>query len=234
MYPTTAKRLSTSMAGLLLGACLGATGQAWGASIHCAAARDNVEKAICATPALLGADGKLADGFAERLRQCPAARRALLRQTQKFWLRDRNNCANLLSESEAAVRQCVSDRMAERSAQFERIGVSCDLDAVADQYRFVDPGYLLRFAARYEGRQVAVSGSLRLDSCDDPKASRVTGKLRPQPPQGDSFPVRFKAMPDLRREWVCDQNPASHFQGTVRREGPTFYLYLSDLLGEPL
>jgi len=234
MLKTTTEHLFASMAGLLLGACLGVAIPAWSASINCAAARDNVDKAICATPALLAADGKLADGFAERLRQCPAAQRALLRQTQKFWLRDRNNCANLLSESEAAVRQCVSDRMAERSAQFERIGASCDLDAVADQYRFVDPGYLLRFASRYEGRQVAVVGSLRLDSCDDPKASSVTGKLRPQPPQGDSFPVRFKAMPDLRREWVCDQNPASRFQGTVRREGGKFYLYLSDLLGEPL
>lgn len=222
------------MAGLLLAACLTASGTASGASINCAAARDNVEKAICASSALMDADRRIADGFGQRLLQCPAGQRALLRQTQKFWLRDRNNCANLLSDSGAAVTRCVADRMAERSAQFERIGAACDLDAVADRYRFVDPGYLLRFASRYEGRQVAVFGSVRLDSCDDPKASPVTGKLRQLPVNGDSVPVRFKAMSALQREWLCAQNPASHWQGTVRSEGGTFYLYLPDLLGEPL
>jgi uncharacterized protein YecT (DUF1311 family) len=209
-------------------------GPACSASINCTAASDNVEKTICATPALMATDGRIAEAFAARLEQCKPQQRAQLRQTQKFWLRDRNNCANLLHEGGAVVGQCIDDRMAERLAQLERIGAACDLDAVAGQYRFVDPSYLARFASRYEGREVAVFGSIRLDSCDDPKVSHLTGRLRPVPARDSGFPVRFKAMPALRHEWMCDQNPASHWQGVVRREGGSFYLYLSDLLGEPL
>lgn len=41
-------------------------------------------------------------------------------------------------------------------------------------------------------------------------------------------------MPDERREWLCDQNPASHWRGIVRRDEGEFYLYLTDMLGESL
>jgi uncharacterized protein len=92
-----------------------ASAPAAAAPIRCGAAYDNVEKAICATPALMDADRKIADAFAKRLAQCAPPRRAQLRQTQKFWLRDRNNCANLLSDTDTALKQCVAATMAERS-----------------------------------------------------------------------------------------------------------------------
>jgi uncharacterized protein len=217
---------------ILLGATFG--GHARSAPIDCGAVQGNVEKAICGAPQLIATDLRLSDAFARRLGACTGPQRGLLRQTQHFWLRDRNNCANVLEQGDDAVRQCVADRMAERMAQLDRIGTSCDLDAVAGQYRFVDPGYLARFAPRYTDREVAVWGSLRLDSCDDAKASRLTGKLSQPSGKGVAFPVRFKAMPELRREWLCNRDPASHWQGTVRREGGKAYLYLSDILGEPL
>lgn len=217
---------------VLLGAAFGASAQA--APIDCRAAHDNVEKAICAAPPLLATDASLSRTFAARVAQCPEAQRSLLRQTQHFWLRDRNNCANIVEEGEGALKQCVADRMAERIAQFERIGASCKLDTVAGEYRFVDPGYLARFAGRYEGKTVAVSGSLRLDSCSNAKSPRLTGKLRPRSGKGAGFPVRFQAMSDLQRERLCNQQPSAHWRGIVRGDGGRFYLYLSDILGEPV
>lgn len=217
---------------VLLGAAFG--GHAQGAAIDCAAAHGNVEKAMCGAPQLLVMDARLSDAFERRLAQCSAPRRSLLRQTQHFWLRDRNNCANILEQGNEAVKQCAVARMAERMAQFERIGASCNLDAVAGEYRYVDPGYVRSFASRYEGREVSVWGELRLDSCGNAKTSGLTGKLGHVSGKGAGFPVRFKAMSDLQRERLCNQQPSAHWQGVVRRDGGRFYLYLSDILGEPV
>jgi uncharacterized protein YecT (DUF1311 family) len=219
---------------IVLGMLLVANAHAVAAPINCHAMVDNVEKAICATPALMDGDRKIADTFAARLKQCAPPQRAQLRQTQNFWLRDRNSCANLLSDTDSEVKRCVAVTMAQRGRQLDRIGAACDLDAVADQYLFVDPDYLARFAARYEGKDVWVAGSVRLDRCDDPNASNLIGKVIQLHGTRKRFPVRFKAMPDERREWLCDQNPFSHWYGTVRRDGDKFYLFLTDLLGEPL
>jgi hypothetical protein len=41
-------------------------------------------------------------------------------------------------------------------------------------------------------------------------------------------------MPAGKREWLCAQNPSSSWQGTVRQDAGGFYLYLTDILGDPL
>jgi uncharacterized protein YecT (DUF1311 family) len=216
---------------MLLGVGIGTQAQC--ASIDCKAPRlDNVEKAICASPALMTSDRSLAEAYTRRLAQCPPQQRTLLRQTQKFWLRDRNACANALSDGEGAVERCVAARMSERAAHMERIGNGCDLASVAGEYRYVDSDYLATVASRYVGREVSVWGGIRLSSCDV-KSSDVSATLESMPGKG-GFPVRFKAMPPLKREWLCAQNPASHWQGTVRQDAGGFYLYLTDILGDPL
>lgn len=221
---------------MLLSAGIGAN--ALCASIDCRAPRlGNVEKAICGSPELMSSDRGIAEVFLRRLAQCPAPQRTLLRQTQKFWLRDRNACANALSDGEGAMTRCVIERMAERAAQLDRIGEACDLASVAGQYRYVDSDYLARFASRYVGREVSVWGGIALSSCDS-SSSSLTAKISSisgrSAGRSDGFPVRFKAMPAGKREWLCGQNPASHWQGTVRQDAGGFYLYLTDILGDPL
>jgi uncharacterized protein YecT (DUF1311 family) len=208
--------------------------EAFCASIDCKAPRlDNVEKAICGSPELMASDRDIAEVFVRRLAQCAPRQRTLLRQTQKFWLRDRNACANALSEGEDAMKRCVAEKMDERAVQLRRIGDTCDLDSVAGEYRYVDSDYLATVASRYVGREVSVWGGIRLSSCDV-NSSSLTAKLQSMPGKDGSFPVRFKAMPPLKREWLCAQNPASHWQGTVRQDAGEFYLYLTDILGDPL
>jgi uncharacterized protein len=210
----------------------GLAAPALSAPMACKAAATPVEKAMCASPALVSADRKMAAAFAQRLQQCPPSAQPLLRQTQTFWLRERNDCSNALSESSEAVARCAAGRMAERIAQLERIGAACNLDAVSDAYRDVDADYIAAHAQEYVGKQVAVWAAIQLTSCDvqssDLTATLTSGRGKA------GFPAHFKAMPPLRREWVCAQRPSSSWQGTVRQEHGVVYLYLTDLLGEPL
>jgi uncharacterized protein len=217
----------------LIGALACLAGPAASAPMNCAAAATPVEKAMCASPVLVAADRKMAAAFAQRLAQCPESEREQLRHTQKFWLRDRNACSNLLSDDDPqAVARCAADRMNERIAQLSRIGAACKLDAVAEEYRYVDTDYLAAHAGAYEDREVSAWGDMRLTTCDV-RSSDLTGMLEPEAGKS-GFPVRFKALSALQRERLCARNPAAHWTGTVRREGGTTFLYLRDLLGEPL
>lgn len=215
----------------LLAAGLGAPALA--APMTCAAAATPVEKAICASPTLVAADRKMAAAFSRRLAQCPEERRAELRQTQKFWLRDRNTCSNALSEDDPeAVDRCAAERMNERIGQLERIGAACELDAVAEEYRHVDTAYLAAHAYAYDKREVSVWGGIAMGSCD-PQSADLSAQLVSEAGKA-GFPVRFKALSALQREWLCAQRPSSSWKGVVRNEGGVVFLYLRDLLGEPL
>jgi len=218
---------------LVAAALAGPGAPASAASMKCEAAATPVEKAICANPALVAADSKMAAAFARRLDQCPESARAELRQTQRFWLRDRNACSNALSEDDPeAVARCAADRMNERIGQIERIGAACDLNAVAEEYRYVDTAYLAAHAYAYDKREVSVAGGIRMGSCNA-RSEDLTAKLASEPGKAD-FPVRFKSLSALQREWLCAQRPVSSWKGMVRNEGGVVFLYLSDLLGEPL
>jgi uncharacterized protein YecT (DUF1311 family) len=222
-----------------LGACIasgllaGLAAPALSAPMTCTAAATPVEKAICASPTLVAADRKMAAAFAQRLGQCPPSEQALLRQTQRFWLRDREACSNALSEGgNGAVARCAAERMAERGAQFGRIGATCNLDAVADAYRYVDADYMADHALQYVGKEVSVAGGIQMTSCDV-QSSDLTATLTSGPGKA-GFSVHFKAMSALQREWLCAQRPSSGWKGTVRQEHGVVYLYLTDILGGPL
>lgn len=207
-------------------------GPAHAAAMKCEAAATPVEKAICASPALVAADAKMAAAFARRLAQCPEPARAGLRQTQRFWLRDRNACSNALSEDDPdAVARCAADRMNERIGQLERIGAACELDAVAEEYRYVDTAYLAAHAYAYDKREVSVWGGIVMGSCDA-RSDDLTAKLVADDGKAE-FPVRFKSLSALQRERLCARRPASHWKGTVRNESGTVFLYLRELPGEP-
>ena len=223
-------RHAARLAGLLLATLAGV---APAASMRCDAAATPVEKAICASPALVAADRKMAAAFAQRLEQCPPSERARLRLTQKFWLRDRDACSNALSETDPqAVPRCAAGRMDERIAQLGRIGRECDLDALDGEYRYVDADYLAGHGAVYADKDVTVWGGIEMGSCAAGSAD-LTATLVSRPGTS-AVPVRFKAMPALQREWLCAQRPSSAWTGTVRREHGVLFLYLRDILGEPL
>lgn len=203
------------------------------APMTCKAAATPVEKAMCASPALVAADRKMAAAYARRLAQCQEPGRATLRQTQKFWLRDRNACSNLLSADDPeAVARCAAERMNERIGQLERIGAACELDAVSDEYRYVDSAYLAAHAYAYDQREVAVWGGIEMGSCAAGSGD-LSATLVSEPGKA-AFPVRFKALSALQREWLCAQRPSSSWKGVVRNEGGVVFLYLRDLLGEAL
>jgi len=221
------RHLGACIAGLLLAA------PALSAPMTCKAAATPVEKAMCASPDLVAADRKMAASFAQRLQQCPPSEQPLLRQTQKFWLRDRDACSNALSETDSgAVARCAAERMGERIAQLDRIGAACNLDAVSDEYRYVDADYLAAHGRQYVGKEVSVWAGIELTSCDV-QSDDLTATLRSGRGKAD-FSAHFKAMPPLRREWLCAQRPSSSWKGTVRQEHGVVYLYLTDILGEPL
>jgi uncharacterized protein YecT (DUF1311 family) len=218
----------------ILAALLSAAVFAQAAPIQCKKGMVGIEGVICENPGLRETDGHISDVFGQLLSQCPAAKRAALTQSQKFWLRDRNYCWNGPEITGRPIDRCVAERMAERLNQFDRIGSRCDLDAVAAEYRYVDPDYLLQFGDRYLDRQVTVAGTMFLGGCDS-QASDGTGYLAmADRKRQERFPVRFKAMPDREREFLCAQHPFSHWTGTVRRGERGNYLYLDNVLGSPL
>lgn len=225
---------------LLLAACTGALlvsavpAQAAMPPVDCATANTTVDKAICATPALLEQDREIARRYSDMAKFCIGERGAMLKETQHFWMRARNACSN---DAETAI-SCASDLNQARLGQFLEMGAACEFKDVAAQLNYVDPWFVNQFALQFEGVRTHVHGSVRLDDCsrgpDETQAAR--GMLREIGRRGkqDLLRVVFKSMPVLTREFLCARNPGSHWHGEVRLDADGPYLYLTDVLGAEL
>ena len=205
------------------------------APMHCAAARTDVEKTICADRQLLAQDQAISSRLDGLTRRC-AASRDLLVQGQKFWLRERSDCRNVegVFDKPDGLRACLAARMDQRLRQLDGFGAGCDAAALAGTYRFVDVDYLLRYGERYVGKTVTVWGSMDLASCSAPGAAPTAAVLVGKDPLRDRLRVAFSAMPAQQREFLCATSPSAHWQGTVKHDSQGNYLYLTDVLGQAL
>lgn len=203
------------------------------APIRCAAARDDVEQAICSHPALLAWDQAISVWLDALKQQCPAAQKLLV-EGQKFWLRERWDCRNVEGafDTPDALPSCLADRMDHRLRQLDGIGAGCDMTPLAAAYRFVDVDYLLRFSDSYLGKPVSLFGWIDLESCKAPGASPTAATVNDQ--THHRFRMKFSAMPAAQREFLCAKTPASHWTGTIQHDSEGNYLFLTDVLGEKL
>lgn len=121
-------------------------GSAQAASFDCKKASTAVEKAICADEALSGWDDQVNDSYRRLIDNAPSARVPSLRDAQRAWLRQRNQCAP------SDLRSCLSDSMKLRARQLQAAAdeESVALDrAIADIPR--DPAAAARNLRGYAG-----------------------------------------------------------------------------------
>lgn len=206
------------------------------ASINCAAASDDVEKTICGSTALLEKDRAIAIKLDANKKQCDSNSISLITTGQKFWLRDRWNCRNFdASYAEPdTLEKCLSLRMDERLLQLTNIGDRCNLESLSNSYRFVDVWYILKFIDKYMNRTVSVAGELVLQSCKTGQVNNTTAHLVGKNRSKEQLRVVFKSMPEVQREFLCAQNPFSHWEGIIKTDTIGNYLYLTDVLGTEL
>ncbi|MFN4143081.1 lysozyme inhibitor LprI family protein [Aestuariivirga sp.] len=80
-------------------------------AFDCAKARTEVEKAICADPALKQADDALGEAYAAAKSGLDPAGQAILAQSQKRWIARREFCSGMGEGMAACVRQQSEDRL---------------------------------------------------------------------------------------------------------------------------
>jgi uncharacterized protein len=218
----------------LSAAMLGMTGLASAAPMHCARARDDVEQAICARPALLAKDSAIAARLDVLKQQCPSLRQELVRG-QKFWLGERWDCRNQEGafSTPDGLPACLAQRMTERQRHLDAVD-RCDMTALRASYRMVDADYMLAHSAPYVGKTVSVSGVMLLASCKTPGAPSTEAAVQDLHVAHARFRVQFRSMPPSQRDFLCSEAPFSHWKGEVRHDAQGDYLYLSDVLGAAL
>jgi hypothetical protein len=189
-----------------------------------------VDKALCASPALAGQETAVQRTLERSRRLCPRSAR-LLDATQVFWRRELMACHNI-DPAGGAIETCIGERLRERQQQLQELPPACDFRRIAHAPRYVDPWYVLRFGDLYAGRAIKVHGGMQLDDCESGAAS-LAGHLEGQRP-GERLRVRFVSLPPEQREFLCAKRPSTHWSGTVERDASGPYLYLTDILGQPL
>jgi uncharacterized protein YecT (DUF1311 family) len=230
-------RLAASLTATFSAACLSSVAlvtAALAAPIDCSKAQSDVEHSICSRQDLLARDKAIAERLAALGQRCPASK-PLLRQGQRFWLRDRWDCRNGEGalEPDGSLAACLAERMGRRLQDLNGVAQGCDLSSLTASYRWVDTGYLKRFSQAHVGKTVSVFGSMKLDACRKTGADATRGAIVGEP-ASVRFPVRFSVMPALKKEFLCARYPAAHWRGIVRDDGDGAYLYLSDILGDKL
>lgn len=205
------------------------------ASIACSLAKDDVEKTICSHPSLTAQDKAISDRLDSLERACPSLRMLLI-QGQKFWLRERWDCRNVegVFEKPDGLATCLASQMEQRLLRLNDVPEKCNPTPLIGGYRFVDPGYLGRFSNHYIGRTVSVFGSMDLESCRTSGTASTTATIVGNSSRHERFRVIFSAMPEGEREFLCAQHPAAHWKGVVKKDAQGSYLFLSDVLGNPL
>lgn len=197
------------------------------AGIACTHAEQGVEAAICAQPALLQADQRIAIAFARLRAAFQGEDAASFIAGQKLWLIERNNCSNAKATGEFPdVDSCLASRMEQRASLLEQLAPTHEaLMATVAGYRFVEPAYVSRYADAYAGHQVNVAGSLLLDACDGKHAASLDGRIQHK---GGSLTARFAKLDPERIEALCHQKPFAWWPGTIQLEHGKPYLLVSE------
>lgn len=146
---------------------------------------------------------------------------ARLRQEQLFWWGQHNDCSNF-----GHVTTCEQSAVAGRLKYIASV-MRCSGNP--KYYPFADPWYILRHPLVYNNAPVNVRGSVLPSSCS-PSSTSLAGKLQ----QYGSLPVLFKSLPPAEREFLCDKNPSSWWDGKIWLIDRKPTLYLTDILGAAL
>lgn len=118
---------------LLLAACIG--GSAHAASFDCKKAASAVEKAICGDDRLSGLDEQVHESYGRVMDSAPSANMPALRDDQRGWLKQRNQCAptelDCLADAMAQRVRALGVAAAEENAALDRIIASIPTDPAA-------------------------------------------------------------------------------------------------------
>ena len=80
------------LAGLLCAMLAGSSPATAGASYNCSAVENVAEHTVCINPELAGLDRKMAETYFDVRRQLPKASRRAITESQRNFLRQRDNC----------------------------------------------------------------------------------------------------------------------------------------------
>jgi uncharacterized protein len=190
------------------------------ASVDCSSARlGAAERETCASPDLIRLTAKV-DDLTARLEGTLRGRdREALVDTEKPFLRQRDNCSN----EGPNVRQCVERLLRHRLDALSAAATSpASILTETTQYTFLDVPYFRTWGSGLAGRRIRVWGRMTLDPGPTP-ASRVRGAIRdPSTTRGGPYVTAiFKSMNETRATWFYDaKKPIGYWDGIVeRREG---------------
>lgn len=158
---------------------------------------------------------------------CSKDEKASFVSEQLFWLRQRNFCG-----SADDARRCLLDETSKR-IEFLKALTACDDSSRSMRYPMTDAWYVLKHPNLYVNTDVSIFGFVVPDSCQ-PTSTSTSGTLW-SGKQGDKrINVVFKSLPADDRSFLCDKQPGSHWDGTVKHGASGIVLYLTDILGKPL
>ena len=164
---------------------------------------------------------------AARLQCQPAARHELV-SVKLGWLRRQGACIR-----SASVRSCVVGSLESEIAYFRAMS-GCELAANPVKFDTTEPSYIVAHIDVFKGSQVAVMGWLTLASCDAGSTS-FTGEVHELNNESVAIEIRFRSLPDVQRDFVCEKHPFSAWSAKVMEtDSGAPYLYATDLLGVQL
>ncbi|MDZ5456173.1 lysozyme inhibitor LprI family protein [Azohydromonas lata] len=190
---------------------------------HCDAG--NIGSLLCSDATIMKLDADL--NFAWKNLPCSKQQKTEFLKEQKFWLRERNNCRN-----EINIRTCLIDKYQSRIFFLNSLQ-SCDSVSRSYKYGFTDSWYVIKHTDLYLGSTVVIAGSAAPDSCTSGTIP-ATGILKAMRRNEQDIRIIFKSLSSEQRKFLCTSEPFSHYEGMIKRNAKGVYLYLNNLLGEPL
>lgn len=213
---------------------------AWSSGINCTKASSLDEKTICAHPDLLQLDRNLSSVFEQIKSKSSGENLSILKETQRFFLKERHDCSNQDSfdpEHEALIRNCVKQALTNRLAVFATFpGDPYFYQELVKQVEFTEPPFFRRYAKLLVGKRIKVFGSLVLLDEKKPSAKRLKGQIVDAPKLKGALPiaVEFTGMHESTAMFLDRNQPISHHEGEVVKQGDQFVLRVDNVLGQEL
>lgn len=156
-------------------------------------------------------------------------------QTQKFFLKERNDCQNQLdsqNDFRSRVKDCIEEKYRRRIAVLKEVKDDSDhFSLFTRDLDFVDLHFLKIHGMKLLGRTLRVPGTLVLDIAGPNSQTRLRGSLKDK---GSVLPVVFKSMPASQAEFLDQKKPFAHHEATLDQENAKLILRVSSILGQAL
>jgi uncharacterized protein len=164
-------------------------------SFDCKADKKTVERVICADAALASRDRILSDLFYKAIEHLPADGRTALREGQRLWVRERNDCGQLI---EAQIAECIAGiydkRIIELEQKIKKPGKAevASLQRSAGEPVLAPPASAARVAPSFECRPG--QGAIEQAICADDALAAKDRKM------SDLYDGLRKRLPDTARK----------------------------------